>query len=38
MMTFSPDMGVRSGGDASAATRIASSSLDLAQADLHGTG
>ena len=37
MMTFSPDMGVRSGGDASTATRIASS-LDLAQADLHGTG
>ena len=38
MMTFSPDMGARSGGDASAATRIASSSLDLAQADLRGTG
>ena len=38
MMTFSPDMVVRSGGDASAATRIASSSLDRARADLRGTG
>ena len=33
----SPDMGVRSGGDVSAATRTASSSLDLAREDLRGT-
>jgi len=38
MMTFSPDMGVQSGGDVSAATRTASSSLDRARADLRGTG
>ena len=37
-MTFSLDMEVRSGGDASAATRTASSSLDRARADLRGTG
>ena len=35
MMTFSPDTGVRSGGDASVATRIAFSS---AQVDLRGIG
>ena len=37
-MTFSPSMGVRSGGDAFAATRIASSSRDHVPVDHRGTG
>ena len=37
-MTFSPNMGVRSGGDAFAAIWIASSSLDLAPVVHRGTG